>query len=118
MAPTFAGHLDVGTAEDGVEGAFWDFDIGCGDGIAPLLGDVIVEVHGRPFLGGVVVNALTGGREEWNAGVDLERRPRTQALRDLIGKNGRVAGELEDLLRGFSGDLVLAVPVGDVSSED
>src|SRR5271166_6208680 len=118
LAPAFAGHLDIGTAQDRVEGAFGDFNVRRGDGIAPLFCDVIVEAYRRPLLGGIVVNALAGGREERNAGVNLKRRPGTQALRDLIGKDSGVSGEFEDLLSGFSRDLVMTVPVGDVSGED
>ena len=45
------------------------------------------------------------------------RRPGLQAVFKLLGKNLQVAGSLEDLLRNFAGDLVLAVAIGNSAEE-
>ena len=91
---------------------------GGGDGVDPFAGDVVVEADGGPLAGGVVVHALGADGEGGHAGVDLERRPGEEAGLDLVGEDVGVAGGFEDFLGHFSGDLVLAVAVGDASDED
>ena len=118
LAQALAAELDVRAAEGGVIGAFMDGDGGGGHGVGPLAGNVVVEAHRSPLAGGVVVHALGGDGEGRHAGIDLERRPGEQAGLDLIGKDFGVSGGLEDFLRHFAGDLVLAVAVGDAADED
>jgi hypothetical protein len=89
-----------------------------GHGFGPFASDVVIEAHRRPLAGGVVIHSLWGDGEGGHAGIDFERRPGEEAGLDLIGKDGGVASRLEDFLRHFAGDLVLAMAVGDASDED
>ena len=118
LAEAFSSELDVGAAESGVIRAFGDGEVGGGHGVGPFAGDVVVEAYRRPLAGGVVVHSFGADGEGRHAGIDLERRPGEQAGLDLIGKDSGVPGGLEDFLRHFAGDLVLAVAVGDAADKD
>ena len=117
LAPAFAGHLGVAAAEDGVEGAAGDGDVGGGGGGGPLFGDVVVELCRGPFAGGVVEHAAVGDGGEGDAGVDFEGLPGEEAVAELVGEDGGVGGGEVSFLGDFAGDLVLAVAVGDAADE-
>ena len=95
---------------------------GVGDGRVgdPLAGDVVLEARGRPLAGGVVEDALAGdarerARSRWQEAARAAGRASFEL--ELLGKDFWIAGCLEDFLRNFAGDLVLAVSVGDAADK-
>ena len=117
LAEAFSRELDVESCRARVVGAFGDGESGGGHGVDRFAGHIVIEAHRRPLAGGIVVHALGADGEGGHAGIDLERRPGKEAGLDLIGKDVGVSRGLEDLLGHFSGDLVLAVTIGDAADK-
>ena len=121
QAKAYAGELDVTArgsffvGEEGVGGAFVDYDVGGGCGGGDFSGDVVGEACGGVLAGGVVEEAFVRDGLHGDAGVDLERLPGEDAFGGELGEDFGVAGGVEDFLGDFAGDLVLAVAVGDAA---
>src|ERR1019366_8827261 len=123
LAPSLARDLRIAAAEHGIKRAYGHLYISRWHTGYPLSRDVVVELRGRPFSGGVVEHALVGDGRKRNHGVDGERLPGLESGvsvlvgSQLLGENVWVGCRFEYFLRDFAGNLVMAVAIRDAANE-
>ena len=117
-AQALARVLQIGVADQRIEIALGDLDVGGGNLVAPLIRHIVEEAHRHPLVGGVVVYSLGGNGEGGHASVHFQRRPGKQAFLDLSGTHGGIAGGFVGLLIHLPRNLVVAVTVSHVANED
>ncbi len=76
-----------------------------------------MKARRRPLAGRVIENSLCGDTRKRGSGVHSQRLPGLQSIFELLGKDLRIAGCFEDLLRNLAGDLVLPVAVGNSANK-
>ena len=89
-----------------------------GNAFDPGVLDVVAEADGLPVAGGVVEDSLLGDACEGNASVDLQRRPGKRPALIWSGKIFGSPAALKTSCAIYTGDLVVAMAVGDVAGED